>query len=173
MLSTEYKSKDIEFVIDNFTITSASFVPDNLVVTNHSEFSARGIGKSSATANVESSTRVKFDGLRFTAKDVSFWVRRPGAFLLSEERGLLDLSLTGQGLSGDLALALSDEDDDETYFKVTNSSVSLKNLSLKIHDNYHYILSFLFGPILNAAVKVSLEHALSAQLSDSFEMLDW
>lgn len=170
---TEYKSRDIEFVIDNFTITSASFVPDNLVITNHSEFAARDIGKAHGGANVESSTRVRFDGLRFTAKDVSFWVRRPGAILLAEERGLLDLALTGAGLSGDLTLALSDEDDEESYFKVTKSSVSLKNLSLSIHDNYHYILSFIFGPILNAAVKVSLEHALSAQISDSFEMLDW
>lgn len=170
---TEYKSKDLEFVIDNFTITSASFVPDNLVITNHSEFAARRVGKVDANANIESSTRVRFDGLRFQAKDVSFYVRRPGALLLSEERGLLDLTLSGKGLSGDLTLALADEDDDETYFRVTDSSVTLHNLSLKIHDNYHYILSTLFSPLLNAAVKLSLQHALSAQISDTAEQLDW
>lgn len=170
---TEYKSRDLEFVIDNFTITSASFVPDNLVITNHSEFAARRIGKADGSAGVSSTTRVRFDGLRFAAKDVSFWVRRPGAFLLSEERGLLDLSLTGAGLSGDIKLALADDEDDETYFKVLDSKVSLKNLSLKIHDNYHYILSTIFSPLLNAAVKVSLEHALSSQIADSCEMLDW
>lgn len=170
---TEFKSKDVEFVIDNFTITSASFIPDNLTVTNHSQFAARKIGTSAASANMDSSTRVKFDGLRFQAKDVSFWVRRPGAMLFSEERGLVDINLTGEGLCGDLGLALADEDDDETFFKVQKSSVTLKNLSLKIHDNYHYILSFFLGPLLNAALKLSLQSALSSQISDAFEFLDW
>jgi len=171
---TEFKSKDIEFVIDNFTITSASFIPDNLRVTSHSEFGASRIGKSDASASLEASTRVRFDGLRFQAKDVSFWVRRPGAVLFSEESGLLDLNLTGEGLSGDLQLALADEEeDDETFFKVVKSNVSLKSLSLKIHDNYHYILTFLFTPILNTALRSALSSALSAYISDSFEMLDW
>jgi len=142
-------------------------------VTNHSQFAARRIGTSSATADVDSSTRVKFDGLRFQAKDVSFWVRRPGALLFSEERGLLDLNLTGEGLCGDLGLALADEEDDETFFKVKKSSVTLKNLSLKIHDNYHYILSFFLGPLLNAALKLSLQSVLSTQISEAFEFLDW
>jgi hypothetical protein len=101
-------------------------------------------------------------------------VRRPGAVLFSEESGLLDLNLTGEGLSGDLQLALADEEeDDETFFKVVKSNVSLKNLSLKIHDNYHYILTFLFTPILNTALRSALSSALSAYISDSFEMLDW
>lgn len=163
----------MEFVIDNLTITSVSFVPDNLIITNHSEFSASRIGKASAAAGIEASTRVRFDGLRFAAKDVSFWVRRPGAVILSEERGLLDFSLSGSGLSGDLSLALADEEDSESYFKVVDSKVSLHNLSLKIHDNYHYILSAIFTPLLKTALKVSLQSALSAKIAEAFEFLDW
>jgi len=170
---TEYKSPDVEFVIDNLTISSLSFVPDNLVITNHSEFAARRIGKTDASAGIEANTRVRFDGLRFAAKDVSFWVRRPGAYLLSEERGLLDFSLSGSGLSGDIQLALADEEDSESYFKVINSKVNLKNLSIKIHDNYHYILSAIFTPLLKAALKLSLESVLSAKIAESFEFLDW
>lgn len=144
-----------------------------MIITNHSEFSASRIGKSNATADIDSSTRVRFDGLRFAAKDISFWVRRPGAVVLSEERGLLDIELSGSGLSGDLTLALADDEDSETYFKVVNSSVSVKNLSIKIHDNYHWILSTIFSPLLNAAVKLSLQHVLSGQVADACEMLDW
>jgi len=170
---TEYKSDDLEFVVDNFTISSASFVPDNLRVTHFSDFNASRIGKANGKVDLDSHTRVRFDGLRFAAKDVSFWVRRPGAILLSEERGLLDFSLSGQGLSGDITLALADDEDSETYFKVTDSKVNLKNLSLKIHENYHYILSFLFTPLLNAALKISLQHILSGQIADAFEYADW
>lgn len=171
---TEYKSPEVEFVIDNLTISSVSFVPDNLVITNHSEFAARRIGKTDASAGIDSNTRVRFDGLRFAAKDVSFWVRRPGAIILSEERGLLDFSLSGSGLSGDISLALADEEnDDETYFKVVKSKVNLKNLNIKIHDNYHYILSTIFTPLLKAALKLSLESVLSAKIAEAFEFLDW
>jgi hypothetical protein len=163
----------VEFVIDNLTITSLSFVPDNLIITNHSEFSATRIGKTNGDVNIDASTRVRFDGLRFGAKDVSFWVRRPGAILLSEERGLLDFSLSGSGLSGDVSLALADEEDRESYFKVIDSKVSLKNLNIKVHDNYHYILSALFTPLLKAAIKLSLQSVLSAKIKETFEFLDW
>lgn len=148
-------------------------MPDNLRVTHFSDFNASKIGKANGKVDLDSHTRVRFDGLRFAAKDVSFWVRRPGAVLLSEERGLLDFSLSGAGLCGDITLALADEDDSESYFKVTESKVTLKNLSLKIHENYHYILSFLFTPLLNAALKVSLQHILSGQIADAFEYADW
>lgn len=170
---TEFKSKDVEFVVDNFVITSVSFVPDNLTVTTHSDFGAKKIGTAEASTTWDSTTRVRFDGLRFEAKNVSFWVRRPGAVVLSEERGLLDLSLIGKGLAGDLKLALAGEDDDQTFFKVLKSDVKLNNLSLSIHDNHHYFLSFIFGPLINAALKLALQHVLSAQISDSFEQLDW
>lgn len=71
----EFQSEFVDFVVDDITFESASFVPDNIRVVNHNDLLLTQ-GFAAYAADFDSSVRLHVDGLRLHAKDIAYWARR-------------------------------------------------------------------------------------------------
>lgn len=130
----ELKSPALDAVLDNLNISSLSFVPDNITVTNVTELGIVGsdaarvrgsdaarsvVGVAVPTVTVSEATtrtRVQVRGLRISADDVGYYANVRGPWCLGwKDWGLLSLDVgekgaPGEGLSIDLELELAGEE---------------------------------------------------------------
>jgi hypothetical protein len=85
----EYQDADIDLVIENLVFESDNFLPDRIRIDSNSraEFTNAYTFESEYT-NV---TRVRIDGFRVRARDISYAFRKKTGFLQFEDKGLLDV----------------------------------------------------------------------------------
>lgn len=130
----ELKSPAVDAVLDNLNISSLSFIPDNITITNVSELNvvgsdaarARGsdaarsvLGVAVPTVTVSEAmtrTRVQVKGLRISADDIGYYADVRGPWCLGwKDWGLLSMDVgdkgaAGEGLSIDIELELAGEE---------------------------------------------------------------
>ncbi|KAG9044478.1 hypothetical protein FS837_008096 [Tulasnella sp. UAMH 9824] len=130
----ELKSPTVDAVLDNLNISSLSFIPDNITVTNVSQLGivgsdtarARGsdagrtvVGVAVPTVTVSEAvtrTRIQVKGLRVSADDIGYYANVRGPCCLGwKDWGLLSMDVgekgaPGEGLSIDLELELAGEE---------------------------------------------------------------
>ena len=168
----EFKSEDVDVVIDDVTLTSASFIPDNVrIVQNNDLRFAQGYA--TYASEYDTSLRLRIQGVHFSAKDIAFWIYKKTGVVPYEDAGLLDLTLGPKGASFDVTLENAEDDDRETFFTVKNVDVSLSDFDFNVHDNDHWLATWFSRPILRAFVKRNLCHALEAQVGEYLRTLDF
>ena len=113
----EFVSPDLDVLLDDFVLHSLSFLPSHLQLSNASELVlSREASSDRASELTESSGRLYVRGLKVSARDISFWLRRkrwPWLPCLREEWGLIEVSLERKGLEADVSYMLSKGADDE------------------------------------------------------------
>lgn len=155
----EYKSQDIDFVIDSLSIQSASFIPDSVRVIQHNDLSLVQ-GYAAYAADYDGSLRIRVDGLRFNAESISYWVDKKSGLFPFEDEGLLDISFDNKGVSFDVELESASEDDRETFFVVKDVNVDISDLDYSISKNRSWLLWFgqsTVGGLIRKSLKSSLE----------------
>lgn len=125
---------------------------------------------------LESSSRMFLRGIRFSARDISFFVRRKAFWwlpCLREETGLLDVTLTkGAEVHVDFCFREPLQESDDSFLDVRSVSAKLPGLDLRVRQSFHPILLWLARPILRGAIKVMVRWFVSQQLKSFIEEAD-
>jgi len=167
----EYKSEDVDIVIDDIKLESASFIPDLIRVVQHNDLQFTQ-GYATYASEYDASLRLRVSGLHFEASNIAFWVSKKTGFMPFEDAGLLDVTFGPDGISFDVTLENADEDDRETFFTVKGVSVSISDFDFTIRENNQWFATWFAKPVLKAFIKRNLTHALEAQIGEYLRTAD-
>jgi hypothetical protein len=180
----EYTSKLVDAVIDDLVLTAPSFVPDHIFINNTNTIHVMGsaaldkaiaIGeppqhrrhprKSAFDPKVSlaSATRLRIDGLRISAKLISYFVEARYGILRWTDNGLLgfdigneaDPRLEGdgsEGLSADIELKTA-QPDARSFFEVQDVSIDMPGLVFRIARSRHWFVNAVLTPIISPLVR--------------------
>ncbi|KAL7420693.1 hypothetical protein Q5752_004644 [Cryptotrichosporon argae] len=168
----EYKSADVDLVIDDFNLDSASFIPDSIRLVSHNDLRFTQ-GYATYASEYDGTVRLKVDGLHFSASNIAFWVSKKTGFLPFEDSGILDFQFGPDGISFDVTLENADEDDRETFFTVKDVKVHISGFDFKISKNQRWFATWFFKPVLHAFIQRNLSSALESTIVDYLQTLDF
>ncbi|ORX33457.1 hypothetical protein BD324DRAFT_639861 [Kockovaella imperatae] len=167
----EYKSEEIDLVIDDIKLESASFIPDSIRIVQRNDVRFTQ-GYATYASDYDGTLRLKVDGLHFAASNIAYWINQKSGWPHFEDSGLIDVDFGPRGVSFDVTLENAGEDDRETFFTVQNVSLSMSDFTFHVRDNEHWFASWFAQPILKAFVKRNLTHALEAQVAEYLQTAD-
>lgn len=176
----EYKSEDVDIVIDDIKLESASFIPDSIRIVQNNDLrftqgyatckswsQPLGSRLTKDASEYDASLRLRVSGVHFAASNIAFWLSKKTGFMPYEDAGLLDLTFGHKGISFDVTLENANEDDQETFFTVKGVAVSISDFDFKVRENDQWLATWFAKPVLKAFVKVSASQAISlAQPAD-------
>ncbi|WVF68948.1 hypothetical protein IAT40_003722 [Kwoniella sp. CBS 6097] len=168
----EYKSEDVDLVIDDIKLESASFIPDNIRFVQHNDLRFTQ-GYATYASEYDASVRLRVQGLHFHASNIAFWVNLKSGFMPFEDSGLLDIKFGPQGISFDVTLENANEEDQETFFTVKDVQVWISGFDFEISKNQKWLATWMAKPVLKAFVKRNLTHALEAQIAEYLRVADF
>ena len=168
----EYKSEDVDIVIDDIKLESVSFIPDNVRIVQNNDLRFTQ-GYATYASEYDASLRLRVSGVHFAASNIAFWVSKKTGFMPYEDAGLLDLTFGDKGISFDVTLENADEDDRETFFTVKGVTVNISDFDFKVRENDQWLATWFAKPVLKAFVKRNLTHALEAQIAEYLRVADF
>ncbi|ORY25632.1 hypothetical protein BCR39DRAFT_543419 [Naematelia encephala] len=167
----EYKSEEIDLVIDDINLESASFIPDSIrfVQNNDLRFTQ---GYATYASEYDGSMRLRVQGLHLSASNIAFWVHRKTGMTF-EDAGLLDFDFGPQGITFDVTLENADEEDQETFFTVKSVEVQMPDFDYSISKNSAWFATWFAKPIIRAFVKRNMTDAIEAQIAEYLRQADF
>ncbi|KAE8232503.1 hypothetical protein CF326_g2463 [Tilletia indica] len=169
----EYKSADIDFVLDNisFESISGSFIPDRVKFTNHNELEL--IQGYAAFASAGSSkVNLTIEGVRIKAKDIAYWLHKKTGFGWNDW-GFVDVEIGGQkGCTITVELETAEEKDNEHFYKVLNVDVDTSNFTASVHNTHKPIANTLLFPFARPALRKLLQHTLEETIREQIADMD-
>jgi len=168
----EYKSEEIDLVIDDIKLESASFIPDSIRLVTHNDLRFTQ-GYATYASEYDATLRLRVEGFHFEAKDIAFWVNRKVGFWPFEDSGVLALQFGPHGISFDVTLENADEDDRETFFTVKKVDVNLQDFDFSVTKHKQWFATWFAKPVIRAFVKRNLASALEAQISEYLRQADF
>lgn len=180
----ELKSDAVDLVVDRVTLSSPSFIPDHVQITNFTDFSLRA---SEATydqyfdTSTTTQTRVVINGLRFSIEDVAYYVNAKGPLHTGWlDSGLLTLDVGGKRVEGDgISLVLNIEvpsqeerESNEDIFRILDVKVDVPGLAFALEQTRHWIFNGIAQPLLGPLVRTGAAFYLSSQIRSGLEALN-
>ncbi|KAK4684203.1 hypothetical protein P7C73_g5994, partial [Tremellales sp. Uapishka_1] len=167
----EFKSEDLDLVIDDIKLESASFIPDSIRFVAHNDLRFTQ-GYATYASEYDASVRLRVQGLHFSASNIAFWVSKKTGFMPFEDSGILDIQFGPKGIDFDVTLENADEDDRETFFTVKDVTVQISGFDFSISKNSKWFATWFAKPILRAFVQRNLTSALEAQIAEYLKTAD-
>lgn len=184
----EFKSNDVDAVVDNVLIRSPSLVPDRVILQTYNKLdlsaSAGLPGGSTSTVDsrirIDSATHVHIEGLRVSAESIAYFVHAKNLLLGFgwRDNGLLSIDIGGQGVQGDGARvdidleAVDDSDGAQSFYKVKDVQVDVPGLRFTIAKSHHWILNSLIQPFIGPIGRNIVGTVVAAQIKSLLEELD-
>ncbi|CAD6960072.1 unnamed protein product [Tilletia controversa] len=169
----EYKSADIDFVLDNisFESISGSFIPDRVKFTNHNELELiQGYAAFASTGT--SRVQLTIEGVRIKAKDIAYWLHKKTGFGWNDW-GFVDVEIGGQkGCTITVELETAEEKDDEHFYKVLNVDVDTSSFTARVHNTHKPIANTLLFPFARPALRKLLQHTLEETVREQIGDMD-
>ncbi|WRT67840.1 uncharacterized protein IL334_004814 [Kwoniella shivajii] len=168
----EYKSEDVDLVIDDIKLESLSFIPDSIRFIQHNDLRFTQ-GYATYASEYDASVRLRVQGLHFEASNIAFWVNLKTGFMPFEDSGVLDIKFGPQGINFDVTLENAAEEDQETFFVVKDVQVWISGFDFEIRKNNKWLAVWFAKPVIKAFVKRNLTHALEAQIAEYLRQADF
>lgn len=150
----EFKSEDVDLVIDDFNLASASFIPDSIRFVAHNDFEFTQ-GYATYASEYDSTVRLRVKGLHVSAKDIAYWFSKKSGWVQFEDSGLLDIEFGPRGIDFDVTLENATDDDRETFFVVKNVDVNITGFDYQIRQNQKWLATWLAKAPMRAFLRVS------------------
>ena len=179
----ELKSDALDLVVDKLTLSSPSFIPDHIHITNHSDvlLSASSDGSYQFTGTTRS--KIAVDGLRVSARDIAYYVNAKGPVSTGWlDNGLLTIDVGQQATAGggikvevelEFAGRKSSHTDDDNLFKVLEVKVDIPGLKFTLNDTRHWIFNkVILQPLAGPIIRKLLSFVLSAQIRNYLDTLN-
>ena len=161
----EISDPQVDAIVENLVVESDNLMPNSLEVTSDNYF--RWGRKSVKSAN-RNKIEIAVSGVQMDLRDVSYYVKRKEGFPSITDKGILDLSFGGTGLSFKVGLQTVDNSDkSHHFFTVSSVKVDISNLKIKMKQSNHKLLFNFAKPLLLRAVKPALMKVIEKQIKDT------
>jgi len=167
----EFKSEDVDLVIDDLNLESASFIPDSIRFIAHNDFEFTQ-GYATYASEYDSTVRLRVRGLHVRASNIAYWFSKKTGFLPFEDSGLLDVQFGPEGISFDVTLENATADDRETFFVVKNVDVSISGFDYQIKQNQKWFATWLAKPALRKFLLHNITKTLELQITEMLKSAD-
>nr|XP_031864274.1 uncharacterized protein CI109_000187 [Kwoniella shandongensis]KAA5531346.1 hypothetical protein CI109_000187 [Kwoniella shandongensis] len=168
----EFKSEDVDLVIDDIKLESVSFIPDSIRFVQHNDLRFTQ-GYATYASEYDASVRLRVEGLHFSASNIAFWLNLKTGFIPFEDSGILDIQFGPQGVSFDVTLENAHEDNQETFFVVKDVQVWISGFDFQIREHQKWLATWFAKPVIKAFVKRNLTSALEAQIAEYLRVADF
>ena len=182
----ELKSDALDLVVDRLTLSSPSFIPDHIRITN---YSCVVLNASDATPDgsyrFASTTRsnIAIDGLRFSARQLAYYVNARGPIYTGWlDNGLLTIDVgqqlaVSEGIKVEVELEFSSHSwnpaEGNNLFKVLEVKVDVPGLKFTFDDTRHWIFNrIILQPLAGPIIRKLLCFILSAQIRNGLVNLN-
>ncbi|KAL5482543.1 hypothetical protein ACEPAI_9137 [Sanghuangporus weigelae] len=166
----EFVSKNIDFVIENFTLQGRNFLPKifEVNVQNHVKFSPyKEIGDEHHHEFTLTLSQIQAD-----IRDVAFYFRSKKGLSMNDT-GLADVFLGGSGITIKARLSSNTmERENGHLFTVRNVNVSVDTLKFAVRDSKHDFLYRIISKIGTGFIKRAVSKAISDAVRTGLESVD-
>ncbi|BFZ54048.1 hypothetical protein PYCC9005_001079 [Savitreella phatthalungensis] len=159
-----------EAIIENLVLDGANIIPNIIEIENHNNL------RYSAYKRIDNVSHHRFNvslrQIQLDIKDVAYYVKRKQGFPAISDTGVMDVLLSGNGLSATIGLETAEGKDRQAYFKPANVNVSIHHINIKLRKSSHKLLFGVFKPLLLTTLKPVIAKAAEQQIRESISKLD-
>ena len=166
----EVSDPNVDVIVENLVLESENLMPKliELQTDNLLRFSAY----QHISNHSRHSVRVYVSQIQCDLKDVAYYIKKKIGFPSLTDKGVADFYLGGEGLSFNLRLSTALPKDQQSFFKVDQVDVVIKNLDVRLKESSHKLLFGIFRPLLLAVVRPAIAKVAEIQIRRSFDQLD-
>lgn len=165
----EVSDPTIDAVVENLVIESDNLMPNALEFGSDNYFRW---GRKKISNKRHNSIMISASGIQLDLKDVAYYVKKKQGFPSITDKGVMDVSLGGEGFSFKLQASTAHKKDTQHFAKVDKVDVTIKNLSIKIKQSNHKLLFGIAKPILLKLMRPAIQKVLEQQIKNSFTQAD-
>ena len=165
----EFSDKMIDAVVENLVVEGDNLAPNVL------EFGSDNFwrwGRRGAQSKNKNKMLLAVEGVQMDLRDVAYYVKKKQGFPGITDKGVMDVFLGGSGLSFKVAMETADKSDKNHFFKITNVTVDIKNMNIKLKQSNHKLLFALAKPLLLKVMKPVIQKVAEKQIRDNVTELD-
>ncbi|KAG2049341.1 hypothetical protein BDR06DRAFT_961710 [Suillus hirtellus] len=180
---TEYVDNEIEFVLENFNISSLSLLPGHVYIRNITDvdITAPAASQSTTTA-IGTLTHIRMQAVQLALKEVSFFYRDKVAMVGPKDfTGLMEFNLPPKGIDIDLKFSLipntpqglKERERLGRFFKIERVEVNVaEDINMQVKQSNHPILASVFRPVLMLRFREAISRTLEEQIRGLFDTTD-
>jgi len=177
---TEYKDKEVEFVLEDLDISSFNLLPGHAYIRNITDIDITAPSAGQTDTAVGALTRVYIQGMQLALREVSFYYYDKTASVgPAEFTGLLAFTLPPQGIDVDVVVrtipnspeGLKERKRRSRFLEIQRVDVRVSDeVDLTITQSNHPILVSVFKPVMLSRFREALRTVLEQQIRGA---LDW
>lgn len=177
----EFKDSDIEFVVEDLSIESLRLLPGHAHISTTVNMDMdKAIGTAEAETDTSTRTHLKLTGVQMALREVSFWYHDPSLKLVSEVRGLMDVSVPPRGVDVQATLKLIPTASGKTrreqrrgFHEISDIQVTLaSDTKVSLKQTNHQVLMSAFSPIVKKRLIKNIENILAEKIRLVLEAMD-
>ncbi|KAI5796891.1 hypothetical protein FPQ18DRAFT_255807 [Pyronema domesticum] len=168
----EYQDRDYDLILENVVLESEHFLPTRTILEAFTRIEIHN--SYTVSSSHTTTTHLHVSNINLFVRDASFIVRKKTGVIPFNDRGYIDVFMTGRGASADIVLESVPSDDDDTnenYFHVKSVDVSIHSLTYNYHA-YHTWAASLLSPFIKPAIKKMVTNILEGKIKAAVEMAD-
>ena len=165
----EYQDPQFDIVIENLIFEADNLFPNIVEVTSNNYFK---MGRKKLGNSANQVFDVKLAGVQMDLRNVSYHIKRKKGFPAITDTGIVNILLSGNGLSFECGVATAKKTDKEHLFKVSKVDVDIKNLKIKLVKSKFKMPWNLVGPVLTKVMNPVITKAVEKVLKKQFQNWD-
>lgn len=158
-----------EVVIENLVLEGRNIIPNLIEITNDNFIKYSALD----TINNRNHHKVgiKLSQIQLDLKDIAYYVKKKEGFSISDT-GLMDILISGNGLTVDIALETAHKEDRRAFFKPAKVVVNIHHMDVKLTKSKHKLLYSIFRPLLMSVMRPAIGKAAEAIIKKQLEDVD-
>ncbi|KAI0071485.1 hypothetical protein K474DRAFT_1668982 [Panus rudis PR-1116 ss-1] len=179
---TEYKDKDVEFVLENVDISSCNLLPGHAYIRNITDIDIKAPAVGQATTSMGSLTRIYVKGVQLEMKEISvYFLDKNASIGPAEFTGLLEFTLPPQGIDVDVVVrfipnspeGLKERQRRGAFLDIQRVDVKVSDgVDIQVKKSNHAVLSTVFRPLIISRFRDALQTILADNIRAALEWSD-
>ncbi|ORY77290.1 hypothetical protein BCR37DRAFT_351059 [Protomyces lactucae-debilis] len=160
----------VDVVIENLILEGQNIIPNLIEVKNDNflKYSAYSKIKSKHTHMFE----IRLSQIQLDLKDIAYYVHKKQGFPSLKDTGIVDVLISGSGLTVDIGLETADEKAGEHFFKPAKVYVNIHHMDVKLQKSKHKLLFSIFRPLLMSTMRPAIAKAAEKQIASAIRDAD-
>ena len=157
-------------VIENLILDGANIIPNIIEIENHNFVKYSAYKR--ITNNQHHKFSIKLSQIQLDIKDIAYYIKRKQGFPSITDTGVVDILLSGNGLSATIGLETAEKKDRQAFFKPANIDVTIHHMDVKLRKSSHKLLFGIFKPLLMSTLKPVIAKVAEQQIRSNLTQLD-
>jgi len=167
----EVSDPKVDLIVENLILQGQNIMP-NLIEVENNNFVKYSAYKRISNAH-DHMFRLKLSQIQLDLKDIAYYVKQKDSFPHLKDQGLMDIKISGRGLTANVGLETSpDSDKRHAFFKPAVVKVEIHSMDVRLTKSSHKMLFAIFRPLLMSIMKPAIAKAAEVQITKSIKDAD-